>query len=119
MKLRRAQNRASQKAFRDRQAKRVKLLEEEFVRLQQSHHALNHAWAERAEEIRRLKAYIQELTNNIEGMKSPQEPSYDNFHSPEGNFFMLDGPDQYGVYNTGRTLLGGMEEWYDRNFLNQ
>lgn len=67
---RRAQNRASQRAFRERKERHLKSVESQLHNLQGLHHDLLQSYNQQAEEVARLKQRIQELTSEIEKLRN-------------------------------------------------
>ncbi|KAL1982236.1 hypothetical protein VTN96DRAFT_1605 [Rasamsonia emersonii] len=67
---RRAQNRASQRAFRERKERHLKSVESQLHNLQSLHHDLLQSYNQQAEEVARLKQRIQELTSEIEKLRN-------------------------------------------------
>lgn len=62
---RREQNRASQRAYRDRKDKQLKALEVQIAQWQAKHQGLCCSYTEQTSEVRKLKAEIEELTSKI------------------------------------------------------
>lgn len=66
LQRRRVQNRASQRAFRERKEKRIKTLEAQLSSLEEEHSKLLHHHDEQRRMLDRMKGYVQELTEEIE-----------------------------------------------------
>ena len=62
---RREQNRASQRAYRDRKDKQLKTLEGQIAQWQAKHQGLCSSYSKQTTEVRKLKAQIEELTSKI------------------------------------------------------
>ena len=62
---RRAQNRASQRAFRERQIRHTKDLEAKLNKLIELHHDLRDAYQQKADEVDTLCAHVEELNKEI------------------------------------------------------
>jgi uncharacterized coiled-coil protein SlyX len=84
---RREQNRASQRAYRDRKEKQLKALEVQIAQWQAKHQGLCSSYTKQTSEVRRLKAQIEELTNKIITVQTKllaQSPSeFDMVHGYE------------------------------------
>jgi hypothetical protein len=68
LQRRRAQNRASQRAFRERKDNRIKTLEAQLSSLEEEHAKLLHCHHERRT-LDRMKGHVQELTDEIETLR--------------------------------------------------
>jgi uncharacterized coiled-coil protein SlyX len=62
---RRSQNRASQRAYRDRKDKQLKALEVQIAQWQTKHQGLCSSYTKQTSEVRKLKEQIDELTSKI------------------------------------------------------
>lgn len=62
---RRSQNRASQRAYRDRKDKQLKALEVQIAQWQTKHQGLCSSYTKQTSEVRKLKEQIEELTSKI------------------------------------------------------
>ncbi|CRG92634.1 hypothetical protein PISL3812_09697 [Talaromyces islandicus] len=69
LQRRRAQNRASQRAFRERKEKHIKTLEAQLSSLETEHSKLLHCHHEQRRMLDRMKAHVQELTEEIETLR--------------------------------------------------
>jgi hypothetical protein len=69
LQRRRAQNRASQRAFRERKENRIKALEAQLNSLEEEHAKLLHRHHEQRRMLDRMKGYVQELTDEIETLR--------------------------------------------------
>lgn len=67
---RRAQNRASQRAFRERKEKHVKGLENQLRDLHEKHQALLHSYSRQADEVRRLNERIKTLSVELDLLRA-------------------------------------------------
>ncbi|KAK2746469.1 hypothetical protein FQN57_003095 [Myotisia sp. PD_48] len=70
---RRAQNRASQRAFRERKEKHVKGLESQLQDLHQDHQKLLRSYNLQTDEVRRLKDRIRDLLADMETLRAPPQ----------------------------------------------
>lgn len=69
LQRRRAQNRASQRAFRERKEKRIQTLEAQLSSLEEEHSKLLHCHHEQRRMLDRMKNLVQELTEEIETLR--------------------------------------------------
>ncbi|GAD95284.1 predicted protein [Paecilomyces variotii No. 5] len=67
---RRAQNRASQRAFRERKEKHVKGLEHQLRDLHEKHQSLLHSYSRQADEVRRLNERIKSLSVELDILRT-------------------------------------------------
>jgi len=67
---RRAQNRASQRAFRQRKEQHVKSLEHQLEDLHEKHQDLLHSYTCQADEVSKLNSRIRELTAEVQALRS-------------------------------------------------
>ena len=78
---RREQNRASQRAYRDRKDKQLKALEGQIAQWQAKHQGLCSSYTKQTTEVRKLKAQIEELTSKIitvqTGLLAQSPPDFD------------------------------------------
>ncbi|KAL2008311.1 hypothetical protein VTN00DRAFT_8293 [Thermoascus crustaceus] len=72
---RRAQNRASQRAFRERKEKHVKNLESQLQTLHERHQDLLQSYSRQADEVTRLNEKIKELTTEIDLLRNSSNSS--------------------------------------------
>ncbi|KAK5207334.1 hypothetical protein LTR47_000684 [Exophiala xenobiotica] len=70
---RRAQNRASQRAFRERKEKHIKGLTRQFEALSAAHNTLRKSYAQQRNVLVRLQAHIAELDAEIRAMHASRE----------------------------------------------
>lgn len=89
---------------------RVKSLKAEVVRFQGAYQALETASAKRTEEIAKLTAYIEQLTNEIKSLKSSRGRSIEEQAAPEDyeGFSMVLDP---------KELLQTWEHYFFEEFL--
>jgi len=98
---RRAQNRASQRAFRERKEKHVKGLEHQLEDLHDKHQDLLSSYSRQADEVSKLNARIQDLTSELEMIRSSNDMSFSELLTPEkfdaipGSDMMYSGPEFY------------------------
>ncbi|KKY21916.1 hypothetical protein UCRPC4_g03419 [Phaeomoniella chlamydospora] len=79
---RRAQNRASQRAFRERKEKHVKALEQQLSKLHEKHHDLLESYTRQADEIAKLNR-IQELNSELDPVRSPNGSTFNEMITSE------------------------------------
>jgi len=79
---RRAQNRASQRAFRERKEKHVKGLENQLQDLHEKHQDLLHSYTRQAGEVQRLNDRITELTSELSLLRSSNDMSFSEMLTP-------------------------------------
>ncbi|EXJ92082.1 hypothetical protein A1O3_00632 [Capronia epimyces CBS 606.96] len=101
---RRAQNRASQRAFRERKEKHVKGLELQLEDIHEKHQDLLQTYTRQSDEVAKLNNRIAELTTEINSLRSCQDQSFsdmllpdkfDKFDAFSGHDMLHDGPDCY------------------------
>lgn len=87
---RRAQNRASQRAFRERKRSHTEDLQQQLDKLHESHQFLKETYQQNVDELSNMKAYVDELNFEINmlQMKSDAQPGY------------LDGSESAGAWKT-------------------
>lgn len=78
LQRRRAQNRASQRAFRERKEKHVKLLEDQLQLLHDQHHSLLHSYSQQTMKVSELNEQIEKLTSELNFLRS----SYNELSTP-------------------------------------
>ena len=83
---RRAQNRASQRAFRERKEKHVQHLEHELEELESKHRDLSRSYSDLDRTHAQLKQEVKQLRSELESVKSSREGSV-NENAPSSNFF--------------------------------
>jgi hypothetical protein len=102
-KRRRAQNRASQAAFRKRQQQRMKDLERNLSELEQKHHVLSRSYESLQLECSIVKQELETFhgTNNDRKSTSPGRTLYGGIERPQMktlNLFLLDSEElNYGA----------------------
>jgi hypothetical protein len=81
---RRAQNRASQRAFRERKRSHTEDLQQQLNKLHETHHFLQETYQQNVDELSNMKAYVDELNFEISmlQMKSGAQPGL--FEAAEG-----------------------------------
>lgn len=84
---RRAQNRASQRAFRERKEKHVQHLEHELEELEAKHQNLSRSYTDLDSTYGKLKQEVKQLRNELESVKSSREGSVNENAQPNSNFF--------------------------------
>ena len=83
---RRAQNRASQRAFRERKEKHVQHLEHELEELETKHRDLSRSYSDLDRTHAQLKQEVKQLRSELESVKSSREGSV-NENTQSNNFF--------------------------------
>ncbi|CAD6580262.1 MAG: hypothetical protein ASARMPREDX12_009509 [Alectoria sarmentosa] len=83
---RRAQNRASQRAFRERKEKHVQHLEHELEELEAKHQNLSRSYTDLDSTHKKLKQEVKQLRSELDSVKSSREGSV-NESAPPSNFF--------------------------------
>ena len=83
---RRAQNRASQRAFRERKEKHVQHLEHELEELETKHQNLSQSYTDLDRTHAKLKQEVKQLRSELESVKSSREGSV-NENAQSSNFF--------------------------------
>ncbi len=104
---RRAQNRASQRAFRERKEKHVQQLEHQLEDLESKHQTLANSYTALDTTHHHLKREVEQLRSQIASMKSSREGSilseittpdmFDQF-AVEGGMFETTGQGQENAY---------------------
>ncbi|KAJ9293141.1 transcriptional regulator family: bZIP [Paecilomyces variotii] len=102
LQRRRAQNRASQRAFRERKEKHVKGLENQLRDLHEKHQALINSYSRQADEVRRLNERIKSLLVELDILRT-------NEASLSESLF----PDKYDVFPYPQALYAAPEPYYD------
>jgi len=102
---RRAQNRASQRAFRERKERHVKGLEHQLEDLHDKHQDLLQSYTRKADEVSKLNTRISELNSEIEHLRTSSDLSFSDFLTPN-KFDAVPGSDMY---------YAGPECYFDKN----
>jgi hypothetical protein len=106
---RRAQNRASQRAFRERKEKHVKGLERQLEDLHEKHQDLLQSYTRQADEVSKLNGRISELTAELNALRSCQDQSF-------SEMLMPDKFDKFDAFSTPDNMLyKGPECYFDKN----
>ncbi|KAL8742818.1 MAG: hypothetical protein Q9190_004758 [Brigantiaea leucoxantha] len=87
---RRAQNRASQRAFRERKEKHVQHLESQLEALEAKYQALNKSHSDLGSSNTKLKREVESLRHEIKSLKSSNEGSTVDPLSPRHTFDQFD-----------------------------
>jgi AP-1-like factor len=105
---RRAQNRASQRAFRERKEKHVKGLEHQLEDLHEKHQDLLQSYTRQADEVTKLNHRIAELNSELQTLQSCTDQSFSELLTPDKfeKFDAFSGPDLF--YN-------GPECYFNKN----
>lgn len=83
LQRRRAQNRASQRAFRERKEKHVKGLEHQLEELHEKHQDLLQSYSKQTEEVSRLNVRISELSAELIAFRHCQDPTFGDLMAPD------------------------------------
>jgi predicted nuclease with TOPRIM domain len=105
---RRAQNRASQRAFRERKEKHVKGLENQLEDLHEKHQDLLQSFSRQAGEVSRLNSRISELNAELNALRSCQDQSFSEMLMPE-KF------DKFDAFAAHDMLYTGPESYFDKS----
>ncbi|KIW94306.1 uncharacterized protein Z519_05622 [Cladophialophora bantiana CBS 173.52] len=106
---RRAQNRASQRAFRERKEKHVKGLERQLEDLHEKHQDLLQSYTRQADEVTKLNGRIAELTAELNALRSCQDQSF-------SEMLMPDKFDKFDAFSTHDNMLyNGPDCYFDKN----
>ncbi|KAL2222571.1 hypothetical protein M432DRAFT_8442 [Thermoascus aurantiacus ATCC 26904] len=117
---RRAQNRASQRAFRERKEKHVKNLESQLQTLHERHQELLHSYSRQADEVTRLNEKIKELTTEIDLLRSSNTTAHANELLPastSGFNDMLLMPDKFDAVPYPDMVYRGPECYFNRDVM--
>lgn len=109
MQRRRAQNRASQRAFRERKEKHVKGLEHQLEDLHEKHQDLLQSYSRQADEVAKLNSKIAELASEIDMLRSQSDVSFSELLTPE-KFDAVPGSDM---------LYSGPEYYFDKGVMDE
>ncbi|OAX77268.1 hypothetical protein ACJ72_08436 [Emergomyces africanus] len=80
---RRAQNRASQRAFRERKERHLKSLEDRLQDLHSKHQNLLQSYHQRTDEVQQLNNRIQQLTTELDLLRSATDGTIDEILTPD------------------------------------
>jgi len=105
---RRAQNRASQRAFRERKEKHVKGLEHQLEDLHEKHQDLLQSYTRQADEVGKLNNRIAELTAELNALRSCQDQSF-------SDMLMPDKFDKFDAFSAHDVLCNGPECYFDKS----
>lgn len=113
---RRAQNRASQRAFRERKEKHLKGLEHQLEDLHEKHQDLLQSYTRQADEVTKLNNRIAELTAELGTLRSCQDQSFSEMLIPD----KFDKFDAFGahdmLYNRSDSYADGTALDFDSEF---
>jgi chromosome segregation ATPase len=84
---RRAQNRASQRAFRERKEKHVQHLEHELEELENKHRTLEKSYTDLGSTHAQLKQEVKQLRSELDSVKSSREGSITESTTTQNQFF--------------------------------
>ncbi|RMZ88487.1 hypothetical protein DV736_g4283, partial [Chaetothyriales sp. CBS 134916] len=104
---RRAQNRASQRAFRERKEKHLKGLEHQLENLHEKHQDLLLSYSRQADEVSRLNSKITKLTSELNAIRSCQDQSFSEIVLP-------DKFDKFDAFPSHEMLYNGSEVYFDK-----
>ncbi|PGH35120.1 hypothetical protein GX50_02042 [[Emmonsia] crescens] len=80
---RRAQNRASQRAFRERKERHLKSLENKLQDLHSKHQNLLQSYHQRTDEVQLLNSRIQQLTTELDLLRSTNDGTINEILTPD------------------------------------
>lgn len=110
---RRAQNRASQRAFRERKEKHVKGLEHQLEDLHSKHQDLLHSYTRQADEVAKLNSRIAELNSELQTLQSCSSSTADQSFS---ELLTPDKFEKFDAFSGGPDLFyNGPECYFDKN----
>ncbi|MCJ1464415.1 hypothetical protein MMC07_003028 [Pseudocyphellaria aurata] len=101
---RRAQNRASQRAFRERKEKHVQHLEEQLEDLETKHRTLAKSYTDLDSTHDKLKREVKQLRGELESLKSSRESSVIGSNSSSRDPSLFDSLAADGLFETGGDL---------------
>lgn len=107
LQRRRAQNRASQRAFRERKEKHVKGLEHQLEELHEKHQDLLQSYTKQADEVSRLKARIVQLSAELSVVRHCQNPTFNEVILPE-RF------DKFDAFSTTDLMYPASDGFFDK-----
>lgn len=99
---RRAQNRASQRAFRERKEKHVQHLEHELEDLETKHRTLARSYTDLDTTASQLREEVKQLRSELDSVMGSREGSVNNESQPGTNFFDPFASD--GMFGNGTEL---------------
>ncbi|KAK5081897.1 hypothetical protein LTR70_006516 [Exophiala xenobiotica] len=102
---RRAQNRASQRAFRERKEKHVKGLEHQLEELHEKHQDLLQSYTKQADEVSRLNSRIAELSTELTTMRQCQDSSF-------SDLITSDKFDKFDAFSSTNTVIYNTSDTY-------
>ncbi|RVX67539.1 hypothetical protein B0A52_08892 [Exophiala mesophila] len=108
---RRAQNRASQRAFRERKEKHVKGLEHQLEDLHEKHQDLLQSYTRQADEVTKLNNRIAELTSELGTLRSCQDQTFSEMLMPE-KF------DKFDAFSAQDMIYAGRDGYFDKNVVD-
>lgn len=119
---RRAQNRASQRAFRERKEKHVKGLEHQLEDLYEKHQDLLQSYTRQAEEVAKLNTRIAELNAELTSLRPySSHPPHSHSHLQDQSFSEMLMPDKFekfDAFSAHDTLYDEPECSFDNNTVN-
>jgi len=104
---RRAQNRASQRAFRERKEKHVKGLEHQLEELHEKHQDLLQSYSKQADEVSRLNGRITELSTELNALRHCQDGSF-------SDLMISDKFDKFDAFSSTDMIYNGGDTYYDK-----
>ncbi|KAK5947459.1 hypothetical protein PMZ80_001609 [Knufia obscura] len=104
---RRAQNRASQRAFRERKEKHVKGLEHQLEELHEKHQDLLQSYTKQADEVSRLNSRIAELSTELTAVRHCQDSSF-------GDLMISDKFDKFDAFSSTDMIYNPSDTYYDK-----
>lgn len=104
LQRRRAQNRASQRAFRERKEKHVQHLEEQLEDLETKHRTLAKSYTDLDSTHDKLKREVKQLRGELASLKSSREGSVVNSNFPSREQSLFDSFSAEGLFETGGNI---------------
>ncbi len=105
---RRAQNRASQRALRERKEKHVKGLEHQLEDLHEKHQDLLQSYTRQADEVGKLNNRIAELNAELNALRTCQDQSF-------SEMLMPDKFDKFDAFSAHDMLYNGPDAYFDKS----
>lgn len=111
LQRRRAQNRASQRAFRERKEKHVKGLEHQLEELHEKHQDLLQSYSKQADEVSRLNGRIAQLSAELSVVRHCQNSTFNEVILPE-RF------DKFDAFSTTDLMYQASDGFFDKGLNN-
>lgn len=107
---RRAQNRASQRAFRERKEKHVKGLEHQLEELHEKHQDLLQSYSKQVVEVSRLHARVAQLSAELNIIRNFQDPALTEMMLPA----KFDRFDKFDAFSSSDMLYTASDGFYNK-----